>query len=54
MESNRTYFMRRATQEREAALRSNGKAREAHELMAKHYAELASEQSAPAAVVPAA
>jgi hypothetical protein len=38
--SNRSYFMRRAAQENAAAARSVGKAREAHEHMAKTYERL--------------
>jgi len=38
--SNRSYFMRRAAQENAAAVRSTGKAREAHEHMAKTYERL--------------
>jgi hypothetical protein len=40
MERNRSYFMRRAAQERSAASRADGKAREVHEQMAQHYEEL--------------
>lgn len=40
MENNRSYFMRRAAQERSAATRSTGKAREAHEQMAERYGNL--------------
>ena len=54
MENNRSYFMRRAAQERAAAVRSNGKARDAHQLMADHYEELARGEAVPAATVPAA
>jgi hypothetical protein len=42
MENNRTYFMRRAAQERSAASRSaHATARQAHEKMAERYQELA-------------
>jgi hypothetical protein len=44
MENNRTYFERRAAQERAAMIIATGKAREAHRLMAEHYEELASAQ----------
>lgn len=38
MENDRTYFMRRAAQERSAANRASGEeAREAHEAMAERY-----------------
>jgi len=41
MENNRTYFMRRAAQERSAASRStHATARQAHEKMAERYQEL--------------
>jgi hypothetical protein len=41
MENDRTYFMRRAAQERSAADHAIGdKAREAHEAMARHYKDL--------------
>lgn len=40
METNRTYFMRRAAQERSAATRASGKAREAHQAMADRYKDL--------------
>jgi hypothetical protein len=41
METNRSYFMRRAAQERSAASRSiHASAREAHEKMAERYQEL--------------
>ena len=40
MERDRTYFMRRAAQERSAATRSSGKAREAHRQMADRYKEM--------------
>ena len=41
MENNKTYFMRRAAQERSAASRStHATARKAHEKMAEHYQEL--------------
>jgi hypothetical protein len=41
MEDNRSYFMKRAAQERSAASRATGKAREAHEQMAERYRDLA-------------
>ena len=53
MENNRTYFMRRAAQERAAALRSAGKAKEAHQLMAEHYEELSRIDAARAEAVSA-
>ena len=40
MESDRTYFMRRAAQERSAAVNADGKAREAHLKLAERYQEL--------------
>ncbi len=40
MESNRTYFMRRAAQERSAAVNADGKARQAHLELAERYQEL--------------
>jgi hypothetical protein len=41
MRNNRSYFMRRAAQERSAASQaSDVKAREAHEKMARRYREL--------------
>ena len=41
METNRSYFMRRAAQERSAASRStHASAREAHEKMAERYQQL--------------
>lgn len=41
MENDRTYFMRRAAQERSAADNAIGaKAREAHEAMAQRYKDL--------------
>jgi hypothetical protein len=41
MENDRSYFMRRAAQERSAADRaSDEKAREAHETMAERYKDL--------------
>jgi hypothetical protein len=38
--SDRTYFMRRAAQEQAAAVRSTGKARDAHRRMAQSYERL--------------
>lgn len=44
MRSDRSYFMRRAAQERSAAANaSDGKAREAHQEMARRYRGLAEE-----------
>jgi hypothetical protein len=40
METDRSYFMRRAAQERSAATHSKGKAREAHRQMADRYQDL--------------
>ena len=40
MESDRTYFMRRAAQERSAAVNADGKARDAHLELAERYQEL--------------
>jgi len=45
--SDRTYFRRRAAQEHAAAVRSTGKARDAHQQMAKSYEQL-SQGDAPA------
>ena len=43
MEANRSYFMRRAAQERSAASRStHSNAREAHQKMAQRYQQLVS------------
>ena len=43
MEANRSYFMRRAAQERSAASRSTDtNAREAHQKMAQRYQQLVS------------
>lgn len=39
MTDERSYIMRRAAQERAAALTSRGKAREAHQQMARKYEE---------------
>lgn len=41
MENNRSYFTKREAEERAAATRAKGKAREAHEQMAERYHELA-------------
>jgi hypothetical protein len=41
MDTDRSYFMRRAAQERAAALQAEGKAREVHQLMATRYEEMA-------------
>jgi hypothetical protein len=54
MESNRTYFMRRAAQERSAATRSRGKARKAHTEMAERYGNLVRTKDAPSRHEPAA
>jgi hypothetical protein len=55
MENNRSYFMRRAAQERSAATHSKGKARQAHEEMAEHYQDLVhSGGEAPKRAEPAA
>ena len=40
MERDRTYFMRRAAQERSAATNATGKAREVHRQMADRYKDL--------------
>ena len=40
MERDRTYFMRRAAQERSAATNATGKAREAHRQMADRYKDM--------------
>lgn len=48
METNRTYFMRRAAQERSAASRStHATARKAHEKMAERYQELVQSADPP-------
>jgi hypothetical protein len=50
MENDRTYFTRRATEERTAADKSrDSKAREAHRKMAERYEEQALTADAPAA-----
>ena len=41
MENDRTYFTKREEEERSAATRAKGKARQAHEQMAERYHELA-------------
>ena len=51
MERDRSYFMRRAAQERSAASRADGKARKLHEQLAQHYEEMV--QSGPDAADPA-
>lgn len=58
MENDRNYFTRRALEERSAAGKASGKAREAHEAMAGHYEALAQtarepEQLEPTSVQPA-
>ncbi len=45
MENDLSYFMKRAAQERSAASRSKGRARQAHEQMADRYRELAQSPS---------
>ena len=53
MDKNRTYFMRRAAQERSAADRATANAaRDAHLEMARRYRELVDEE--PEAIQPAA
>ena len=37
MENDQTYFMRRAAQERMAAVHARGKARQAHQALAEFY-----------------
>jgi hypothetical protein len=50
MENDRSYFTRRATEERTAADKSeNPKAREAHQKMAERYEEQAHRVDAPVA-----
>ena len=50
MENDRSYFMRRAAQERSAATRArNSKVRVVHQTLAARYAELASDKGTPAA-----
>jgi hypothetical protein len=49
MKNDRAYFMRRAAQERSAATTTQGKAREAHETMARHYQELVKAAELPVA-----
>lgn len=46
MNNDRTYFMRRAAQERSAASNAKGKARLAHQDMADHYRELVDQSEA--------
>jgi hypothetical protein len=46
MNEDRSYFMRRAAQERSAAIHAKGKARLAHKLMADHYRELVDQSEA--------
>lgn len=41
METDRSYFMKRAAQERSAAKRAGGAARKAHRQLADRYSELA-------------
>lgn len=41
MEQDRIYFTKREEQERSAATRAKGKARQAHEQMAERYHDLA-------------
>lgn len=41
MERNRSYYAKRAAQERLAAKRARGQARTAHEQMAQRYGDLA-------------
>ena len=49
MENDRSYFMRRAAQERSAATRARStKARAVHESMAKRYRDLAGSDAANA------
>ena len=49
MENDRTYFMRRAAQERSAASNAEGaKAKSAHETLAERYHDLAHRAGAPA------
>lgn len=40
MDNDRTYFRRRAAQERSAAVSANGKARDAHLELAERYQQL--------------
>jgi hypothetical protein len=54
MEHDRTYFMRRAAQERSAANRARGKARKAHEQMAECYHNLVGSDDTPSHPEPAA
>lgn len=53
MNTDRTYFMRRAAQERSAALNADGKARDAHLELAERYQEL-THSAAPAEEQPSA
>jgi hypothetical protein len=54
MNENRTYFMRRAAQERSAATQAKGKARLAHQQMADHYRELVDQLEVTGETVPTA
>lgn len=47
MESDRSYFMRRAAQERSAATQAQGKAREAHRQLAETYGKRVRSKAAP-------
>jgi hypothetical protein len=47
MESDRSYFMRRAAQERSAATQAQGKAREAHRQLAETYGKRVRAKAAP-------
>lgn len=46
MEDEKSYFLRRAEQERAAADRADGKARKAHEELAERYAHLVQSEGA--------
>ena len=51
MEKNRSYFMRRAAQERSAADRAAGEAaRQAHQELEKHYRKLVASAREPEGV----
>jgi hypothetical protein len=54
MGRDRTYFLRRAAQERSAATRATGKAREAHQQMADRYKDLVHSGDPPNRTEPAA
>ena len=52
MEDDRTYFARRAAEERSAATSADGKARQAHLELAERYQQLTGDAQGPVALVP--